>query len=185
MPRNGLVSISRTQNDSPIISANKLPGIQWGLIFSGTVLFALLIVWLSGMLLISFKRTVEEIDRLNARLQPLTSFILPGGSPASAWCHHARTVCRRAERLGGVLITKIPAGMECKPHVDGGWHAGHYEKYGIQIASAPGQRFCFEGESLETRPGDVFWFDNSHTHWVTNDTEHDRITLIVTLKRGG
>ena len=91
----------------------------------------------------------------------------------------------RAERLGGVLITKIPAGMECKPHVDGGWHAGYYEKYGIQIASAPGQRFCFEGESLETKPGEVFWFDNAHTHWVTNDTEHDRITLIVTLKRGG
>ena len=91
----------------------------------------------------------------------------------------------RGERLGGVLITKIPAGMECKPHRDGGWHAGYYEKFGIQIASAPGQRFCFEGESLETKPGDVFWFDNSHTHWVTNPTPFDRITLIVTLKRGG
>lgn len=90
----------------------------------------------------------------------------------------------RAERLGGVLITKIPAGKECKPHHDGGWHAGYYQKFGIQIASAPGQRFCFEGESLETKPGDVFWFDNSHTHWVTNDTPHDRITLIVTLKIG-
>jgi cob(I)alamin adenosyltransferase len=38
------------------------------------------------------------IDRCNARLQPLSSFVLPGGSPASAWLHHARTVCRRAER---------------------------------------------------------------------------------------
>ena len=89
------------------------------------------------------------------------------------------------ERLGGVLITKIPAGKMCKPHHDGGWHAGYYEKFGIQIQSAPGQAFCFEGESLETEPGDVFWFDNAHTHWVTNDTPHDRITLIVTLKRGG
>lgn len=90
----------------------------------------------------------------------------------------------RGERLGGVLITKIPAGKSCKPHRDGGWHAGYYEKFGIQIASAPGQAFCFEGEALETKPGDVFWFDNAHTHWVTNDTPHDRITLIVTLKRG-
>jgi cob(I)alamin adenosyltransferase len=40
----------------------------------------------------------REIDRLNARLQPLASFILPGGSRASAWCHLARTACRRAER---------------------------------------------------------------------------------------
>jgi len=39
-----------------------------------------------------------SIDRLNADLQPLNSFVLPGGSPTAAWCHLARTVCRRAER---------------------------------------------------------------------------------------
>jgi cob(I)alamin adenosyltransferase len=38
------------------------------------------------------------IDRLNAGLSPLSSFVLPGGRPAAAWCHLARTVCRRAER---------------------------------------------------------------------------------------
>ena len=41
----------------------------------------------------------HEIDRLNADLAPLRSFILPGGSPAAAHLHLARTVCRRAERL--------------------------------------------------------------------------------------
>ena len=40
-----------------------------------------------------------EIDRLNAELAPLKSFILPGGSAASAYMHMARTVCRRAERI--------------------------------------------------------------------------------------
>lgn len=39
------------------------------------------------------------IDELNADLSPLRSFVLPGGSPASAHLHHARTVSRRAERL--------------------------------------------------------------------------------------
>jgi cob(I)alamin adenosyltransferase len=43
-------------------------------------------------------RLEEAIDRLNAGLRPLTSFVLPGGEPAAAWCHLARTVCRRAER---------------------------------------------------------------------------------------
>lgn len=41
----------------------------------------------------------EAIDTLNAELTPLRSFVLPGGSAASAHLHHARTVSRRAERL--------------------------------------------------------------------------------------
>jgi cob(I)alamin adenosyltransferase len=40
-----------------------------------------------------------QIDLLNERLAPLRSFILPGGSPAAAYLHLARTVCRRAERI--------------------------------------------------------------------------------------
>jgi cob(I)alamin adenosyltransferase len=43
-------------------------------------------------------RLEAAIDRLNAPLKPLNSFVLPGGQPAAAWCHVARTVCRRAER---------------------------------------------------------------------------------------
>src|SRR6185437_1464043 len=46
------------------------------------------VAWLEG-----------EIDRLNAELEPLKSFILPGGSAVSAYMHLARTVCRRAERI--------------------------------------------------------------------------------------
>ncbi len=44
------------------------------------------------------QRLEAEIDAMNAGLQPLNSFILPGGSPASAYLHLARTVARRAER---------------------------------------------------------------------------------------
>ncbi|WP_168075064.1 cob(I)yrinic acid a,c-diamide adenosyltransferase [Caulobacter sp. SSI4214] len=44
------------------------------------------------------ERLEREIDLLNGEMAPLTSFVLPAGSPAAAALHVARTVCRRAER---------------------------------------------------------------------------------------
>jgi cob(I)alamin adenosyltransferase len=44
-------------------------------------------------------RLESEIDLLNESLQPLTSFVLPGGTQAAAALHLARTICRRAERM--------------------------------------------------------------------------------------
>jgi cob(I)alamin adenosyltransferase len=46
-----------------------------------------------------YERIEAEIDDLNGELQPLRSFVLPGGHPAAAHLHLARTICRRAERL--------------------------------------------------------------------------------------
>src|SRR6478609_4520492 len=48
----------------------------------------------------------SEIDKLNADLAPLKSFILPGGSAASTYLHLARTVCRRAERIMVALMDR-------------------------------------------------------------------------------
>lgn len=45
------------------------------------------------------ERLEREIDQINAGLSPLSSFVLPGGSPSAAHLHVARTVARRAERL--------------------------------------------------------------------------------------
>ena len=53
-------------------------------------------------------RLEAEIDAMNANLAPLTSFILPGGSPAAAYLHLARTVVRRAERLMTELARHEP-----------------------------------------------------------------------------
>lgn len=52
------------------------------------------------------KRLEDEIDELNSELKPLKSFVLPGGSPAAAALHLARTVCRRAERDMVALATE-------------------------------------------------------------------------------
>jgi cob(I)alamin adenosyltransferase len=51
-------------------------------------------------------RLEEEIDALNRDLEPLRSFVLPGGSPAASYLHLARTVSRRAERLMVALAAR-------------------------------------------------------------------------------
>jgi cob(I)alamin adenosyltransferase len=52
------------------------------------------------------ERLERDIDALNEKLSPLTSFVLPGGTPAAAYLHVARTVCRRAERVMVELAAK-------------------------------------------------------------------------------
>lgn len=96
-------------------------------------------------------------------------------------CHDVMRAVAGVE-LGGVLITRIPPGASCKPHTDPGWHARRYDKFAVQITSAPGQHFHFEGESLETKPGDLYWFDNQYSHWVTNDTPYERVTMIICIR---
>jgi aspartyl/asparaginyl beta-hydroxylase (cupin superfamily) len=86
-------------------------------------------------------------------------------------------------RLGGVLITRIPPGGEVKPHIDSGWHAEYYEKYAIQLKGNKDQGFYFEDAELHPETGDVYTFDNSKLHWVRNDSNEERMTLIVCIRR--
>lgn len=93
----------------------------------------------------------------------------------------------QGERLGMVLITRQPAGATCYPHVDRGWHAKHYDKFAIQLASAPGQAFHVQApgckpQSLQTKAGDCFMFNNSFPHWVTNESTEARMTMIVCIR---
>ncbi len=50
----------------------------------------------------------KEIDKMNEQLPDLTAFILPGGHPTVSYCHIARTVCRRAERLVIRMNEELP-----------------------------------------------------------------------------
>jgi cob(I)alamin adenosyltransferase len=54
------------------------------------------------------ERLEREIDAMNAKLAPLNSFVLPGGSAAAAYLHQARTIVRRAEREMTALATQGP-----------------------------------------------------------------------------
>jgi cob(I)alamin adenosyltransferase len=60
----------------------------------------------------------EELDRMNADLPPLRSFVLPGGSRLNADLHVCRTVCRRAERLCVALAREEQIPADCVPYLN-------------------------------------------------------------------
>ena len=89
-------ALSRIQNDLFDVGADLCtPGKGRGPGGARLTVTAVQVTWLES-----------EIDGLNADIAPLKSFILPGGSPAAAYLHLARTVCRRAERLIAQLADK-------------------------------------------------------------------------------
>ncbi len=63
---------------------------------------------LPALQLSDIQQLEEAIDRMDAVLPPLRAFILPGGHQAVSYCHLARTVCRRAERLVAALSETTP-----------------------------------------------------------------------------
>ena len=63
-------------------------------------------------------RLEQEIDAVNANLQPLTSFILPGGTELAAWLHLGRTVARRAERQMTELAVEEPVNEAAMQYIN-------------------------------------------------------------------
>jgi len=87
--------------------------------------------------------------------------------------------------IGGILITKVPAGKSIAMHSDAGhWHPEYYStKILILLQSAPGQEFIYaNGERYEGIAGEVFFFNNLPEHAVLNPTDTDRISLIVAAR---
>jgi len=86
------------------------------------------------------------------------------------------------ERLGGILITRIPPGAGIAPHRDASWHVEHYDKFYVQLKNPPGAVFWTEDEVNRPLPGDIYRFDNRVLHWVKNEGKSERMTLIVCIR---
>lgn len=88
------------------------------------------------------------------------------------------------ERLGAVLITKLPPGGKIYPHTDDSWHALYYaDKYYIPIENHVGATFNFEDSQIKPKLGEVYHIDNSKLHWVNNDTQYDRVAMVICVRR--
>lgn len=85
-------------------------------------------------------------------------------------------------RLGRVVITKLPPGGQIFAHADGGSPATYYERHQIALQCRPGVTFTCGDEALEQRTGDVIWFDNTQVHSVVNNSDDDRIVMIVDVR---
>lgn len=88
-----------------------------------------------------------------------------------------------ATHLGGILITKIPAGAKIEPHVDSNWHADFYNcKLYVPLQANPE---CFnrcEDEIVVMKAGECWYFNNQVVHEVQNNGDDDRITLIICMR---
>lgn len=88
------------------------------------------------------------------------------------------------ERLGGIIIYRVPAGKQIYVHTDEAWHAQYYEKFNFSIKSQPGCVFYYpkNDEGMESNTGDVFWFKNTVPHGVLNQSKEDQIIMTVCIK---
>ena len=92
------------------------------------------------------------------------------------------------ERLGRVMITRLPPGGQIYPHEDIGTTPLHYDtepyysRFHLVLQADDKSIFQCDQEYVQMKPGEVWWFDNSKTHAVYNDGQIDRIHLIIDIK---
>ena len=90
------------------------------------------------------------------------------------------------ERIGRCVITKLKPGKWIEPHIDGNLplqpYVKYYQRIHISLQNAPGAKFSIENESFTPVTGDVYVVANHKMHSVSNDSEIDRITMIVDMR---
>lgn len=91
-----------------------------------------------------------------------------------------RTV--EGERLGRVMINKVKPGGVIYPHADTPSHVAYYSRYHVVLHSRPGVIFRCGSEKAYWETGSAFWFENSLEHEVINNSDDDRIHMIVDIK---
>lgn len=85
--------------------------------------------------------------------------------------------------LGGILMTRIPAGCKILPHIDRGWHPefNATKAYVILKANERCVNHCLD-EQVVMRPGEAWLFNNLITHSVDNDGDSERIAMVITMR---
>lgn len=95
-------------------------------------------------------------------------------------------ILRRVEgtQLGRVLITRLPPGKEIPLHVDEGAPATFFTRYHLAVQNRPGSLFRIEDEVVQMKPGELWLVNNCAEHGVVNNSDDDRIVLILDIRLG-
>lgn len=83
------------------------------------------------------------------------------------------------ERLGRVMINNIKPGGKIFPHEDTPEHVKYYSRFHIVLQSAPGVYFRCGDENVYMATGEVWWFNNALEHEVINNSNTDRIHMVL------
>lgn len=86
-------------------------------------------------------------------------------------------------RLGRVIITKLEAGKKIAPHADtAGEYAKYYTRYHLVLQGLPGSLFTCGDETVSMQTGELWWFDASAEHSVTNNSRDDRVHMLIDVR---
>lgn len=86
------------------------------------------------------------------------------------------------ERLGRVMINKLAPGGRIFPHADTAEHAAYYSRFHVVLESRPGVGFRCGDEQVYMPSGTIFWFNNALEHEVRNESDSDRIHMVVDIR---
>lgn len=88
----------------------------------------------------------------------------------------------QGERLGRVMINKIKSGGRIYPHEDTPEHTDYYSRFHVILQSGKGCYITSGDEQFEMQTGQVFWFNNKLMHEVVNNSDSDRISMVIDIK---
>lgn len=144
----------------------------------------------SIMLRFPEKRVFEQEEELEKYKQGLSHFDQHESIdyPAYSILTEARSLVMGlmsyvgGERLGRVMVNKIAQGGQIYPHADTPEHTDYYTRFHIVLQSGAGCFIRAGDEQLDMRSGDVFWFNNKLEHEVVNNSNMDRISMVIDVK---
>lgn len=88
-----------------------------------------------------------------------------------------------ATRLGRVLVTRLAPGNKILPHADVlGKYAEYYTRYHLVLQGLSGSTFSCGDETVQMKTGELWWFDAHAEHSVSNNSQDDRVHLLMDIR---